>query len=53
VLTREHATPDGLRMKTAKAGSGLPSVTHDEAVEVALCYGWIDGCQAGAHVASA
>jgi uncharacterized protein YdeI (YjbR/CyaY-like superfamily) len=27
----------------AKAASGIASVTHSEAVEVALCYGWIDG----------
>lgn len=27
----------------AKKGSGLQSVTYLEAVEVALCYGWIDG----------
>jgi uncharacterized protein YdeI (YjbR/CyaY-like superfamily) len=27
----------------AKKASGILSVTHDEALEVALCYGWIDG----------
>ena len=30
-------------MKLAKKGSGIPSVTYQEAVDVALCYGWIDG----------
>lgn len=30
-------------MKLAKKGSGFASVTYAEAVEVALCYGWIDG----------
>jgi uncharacterized protein YdeI (YjbR/CyaY-like superfamily) len=27
----------------AKKASGIASVTHDEALDVALCYGWIDG----------
>ncbi len=27
----------------AKKASGIPSVTHAEALDVALCYGWIDG----------
>ncbi|HLL25476.1 MAG TPA: YdeI/OmpD-associated family protein [Kofleriaceae bacterium] len=30
-------------IKFAKKGSGEPSITVAEAVEVALCYGWIDG----------
>jgi uncharacterized protein YdeI (YjbR/CyaY-like superfamily) len=30
-------------VKIAKKGSGIDSVTYAEAVEVALCYGWIDG----------
>ena len=33
----------GLWLKLAKKGSGRKSVTYDEAVEAALCYGWIDG----------
>jgi uncharacterized protein YdeI (YjbR/CyaY-like superfamily) len=27
----------------AKKASGIESLTHDEALDVALCYGWIDG----------
>jgi uncharacterized protein YdeI (YjbR/CyaY-like superfamily) len=42
-LEHNHADAPGLWLEIAKAGSGLPSVTRDEAVEVALCYGWIDG----------
>ena len=42
-LEEQHATSDGLWLKFAKKGSGLDSVTYAEAVEVALCYGWIDG----------
>jgi uncharacterized protein YdeI (YjbR/CyaY-like superfamily) len=42
-LEEQHAASDGLWLKFAKKGSGLDSVTYAEAVEVALCYGWIDG----------
>jgi uncharacterized protein YdeI (YjbR/CyaY-like superfamily) len=41
-LEREHASSDGVWIKFAKKGSGVPSVTYAEAVEVGLCYGWID-----------
>ena len=41
-LDEHHSTSDGLRLKFAKKGSGIESVSPDEAVEVALCYGWID-----------
>lgn len=33
----------GVWLKLAKAGTGIASVTRDEALDVALCYGWIDG----------
>ena len=42
-LEGQHATSEGLWLKIAKKGSGIESVTYDQAVEVALCYGWIDG----------
>ncbi len=42
-LEERHATSDGLWLKIAKKGSGIESVTYGQAVEVALCYGWIDG----------
>ncbi|SRR5579875_1424147 len=42
-LEEHHATAPGLWLQLAKKGSGHPSVTYDEAVEVALCFGWIDG----------
>jgi uncharacterized protein YdeI (YjbR/CyaY-like superfamily) len=42
-LAAHHAdTPDGVWIRFARRGSGIPSVTHDEALEAALCYGWID-----------
>lgn len=34
---------DGLWVKFAKKGSGVTSMTYPEAVDVALCHGWIDG----------
>ncbi len=42
-LAEEHQTSSGVRLKIAKKGSARPGVSHGEAVEVALCYGWIDG----------
>ncbi len=42
-LDANHATATGVWLRLAKKASGLRSVTYSEAVEVALCYGWIDG----------
>jgi len=42
-LDKNHATSFGVWLKLAKKASGAQSVTYDEALEVALCYGWIDG----------
>jgi len=42
-LHAHHEEPEGLWLKLAKKDSGIKSVTRDEALEVALCYGWIDG----------
>ena len=40
----DHATiVDGVWIKVAKKGSGIPSVHPPEALDVALCFGWIDG----------
>jgi len=33
----------GVWLKLAKAGTGIPSLTSDEAVDVGLCFGWISG----------
>ena len=46
-LKKHHATSDGLWLKIAKRGAAEPSVTYPEAVEVALCWGWIDGQKKG------
>ncbi|WP_309897089.1 YdeI/OmpD-associated family protein [Archangium sp.] len=42
-LQKHHASSPGLWLKLAKNGSGIPTVTYAQALEVALCYGWIDG----------
>ncbi len=45
-LHREHDRRDGLWLKIAKKGTGVKTVTYAEALDVALCYGWIDGQKA-------
>src|SRR5205809_1430753 len=46
-LGAHHAQPDGVWLVLAKKGTTKPtSLTYDQALEEALCYGWIDG-QAG------
>jgi uncharacterized protein YdeI (YjbR/CyaY-like superfamily) len=42
-LSDNHAQPSGIWLKIAKKSSGVASVTYEEALEAALCYGWIDG----------
>jgi uncharacterized protein YdeI (YjbR/CyaY-like superfamily) len=39
----EHSTPDGVRLKLRKKSAPVPGITYDEALDVALCHGWIDG----------
>jgi uncharacterized protein YdeI (YjbR/CyaY-like superfamily) len=42
-LDEHHAAKPGLWVRFAKKASGIPTITYAEALEVALCYGWIDG----------
>ncbi len=42
-LAEHHATADGVWIRFAKKGSGVASATYLEALEEALCWGWIDG----------
>lgn len=46
-LAKQHDESSGVWLKLAKKDSGIPSITYDEAVDVALCYGWIDGQKKG------
>jgi len=42
-LETNHTDPAGIWLKISKKGSGIASVTYDEALDTALCFGWIDG----------
>ncbi len=41
-LEQNHATVPGIRLIYYKKGRGKPCVEHTDAVEEALCFGWID-----------
>lgn len=41
-LATHHTDTDEIWIRIAKKHSGIPSVQPDDAIEVALCYGWID-----------
>jgi uncharacterized protein YdeI (YjbR/CyaY-like superfamily) len=42
-LINHHATQDGIWMQLYKKASNVPSITYAEALDQALCFGWIDG----------
>jgi uncharacterized protein YdeI (YjbR/CyaY-like superfamily) len=46
-LEENHASSEGIWLKIAKKGSGIESVTYAEALELALCFGWIDSQKRG------
>ena len=46
-LADNHDKADELWIKIHKVGSGLPSITAKEAIDVVLCWGWIDGIRKG------
>jgi len=46
-LEGNHAESDGIWLKIAKKGAEEPSVTYPEALELALCFGWIDSQKRG------
>ena len=41
-LEKNHGQPDGVWLKFAKKASGETTLNYAEALDVALCYGWID-----------
>jgi uncharacterized protein YdeI (YjbR/CyaY-like superfamily) len=41
-LAQHHASEPEVWIQLHKVGSGLPSITAQEAIDVALCWGWID-----------
>jgi uncharacterized protein YdeI (YjbR/CyaY-like superfamily) len=42
-LEAQHATAAGVWLQIAKKDTGIATVTYAEALDVALCFGWIDG----------
>lgn len=46
-LEAEHERAAGVWIKVAKKASGIATVTYAEALEIALCFGWIDGQRRG------
>jgi len=42
-LVKNHAKSGGIWLRLFKKDSGIATVTHAEALDEALCYGWIDG----------
>jgi uncharacterized protein YdeI (YjbR/CyaY-like superfamily) len=42
-LARHHASSAGVWLRIAKQGTGVTTVDYADALDVALCYGWIDG----------
>jgi uncharacterized protein YdeI (YjbR/CyaY-like superfamily) len=42
-LEREHSSSAGVWLRIARKGGGAQSVSYAEALDAALCYGWIDG----------
>ena len=42
-LKKHYKTESEIWLYYYKKGSGTPSITYEQAVEMAVCYGWIDG----------
>ena len=42
-LAKNHSASPGLWIRFAKKASGVKSITYPEALDIALCFGWIDG----------
>ena len=46
-LSRHHDKQSEVWIKIHKVGSGLPSITAKQAIDVVLCWGWIDAVRKG------
>lgn len=42
-LAENHESSSGIWMRISKKSSAIRTITYDEALDAALCYGWIDG----------
>lgn len=45
--SRHHDTEESVWVKIHKVRSGLPTISPEQAIEMALCWGWIDGLRKG------
>lgn len=46
-MKKHHDTADELWVRVYKTNSGVPSISIGEALDIALCWGWIDGLRRG------
>lgn len=46
-LETHHEIEEEVWVKIKKVKSGLPTITPEQAIEMALCWGWIDGLRKG------
>lgn len=46
-LAKNHAKAEGVWVKIAKASAGIKTIAYPEVLDIALCYGWIDGLRRG------
>ncbi len=46
-LEAQHAQSTGVWLKIAKRGAGVETISHAQALEVAICFGWIDARRLG------
>jgi uncharacterized protein YdeI (YjbR/CyaY-like superfamily) len=46
-LEEHHSRAPGIWLRLAKKATGIASIDYGQALEVALCYGWIDGQKKG------
>ena len=48
-MEHNHRTEDGICVKIAKSSTGIKSINYAQALEIALCYGWIEGRRQGVN----
>ncbi|WMT43032.1 YdeI/OmpD-associated family protein [Paenibacillus sp. D2_2] len=48
-LSQHHETSEGIMLKIAKKNSAITTVSYSEALDCALCYGWIDSQKEKCH----
>ena len=46
-LEKNHTKSSGIWLKIAKKDSGIASVSHQEALDIAIAFGWIDALRRG------